>query len=221
MLELGLVKDSQRMTTNPEVSLSKGDLTDEQLKHYQSKEVIAIDGEMMGLDIHRDRLCLVQIGDEDRKVVLVQIAQGQTEAPNLKKLMEDAKIRKLFHFARTDVACLKHWLKIDTKNFFCTKVGSRLARTYTDKHSLREVVKEFVDKDLSKGQRTSDWGADTLTKDQERYAAADVYYLIPVYNKLIEMLEREGRRDLAETSCEYISTLCDLDILGYEGVLDY
>ena len=206
---------------SPKVTLVKEDLTDEQLEHYLSKPIIAVDGEMMGLHPTRDRLCLVQIGDENREIVLVQILQGQKKAPNLKKLMEVKNVLKLFHYARTDVACLRQWLGIKVKNVFCTKIGSRIARTYTDKHSLKEVTKELLDKDISKAQRTSDWGAEDLSKDQQAYAATDVYYLIPIYKKLVEMLKREGRLELAEKTSEYLSTLAELDILGYELVLEH
>ncbi len=205
----------------PEVTLVKKDLTQEQLDFYLSKEIIAVDTELMGLKTHRDRLCLIQIGDEDRNIVLVQIEKGQREAPNLKKLFESDKVKKLFHYARTDVAAVRFWLDIKMKNFFCTKIGSKIARTYTDKHSLRELTKEVMEKDLNKTQQSSDWGASDLTKDQLKYAATDVYYLIPIYNELLEMLKREDREELAVETSNYVSTMAELDILGYKDVLEH
>lgn len=205
----------------PQVHLSKKDLTDEELGFYLSKEVIAVDAEMMGLNIQRDRLCLVQIGDENRKITLVQIASGQDDAPNLRKLMESPDVLKLFHYARTDVAFMKHWLNINVTNFFCTKIASKIARTFTDKHSLREITKEILGKDISKAQQCSDWGVDDLSKDQINYAATDVYYLIPLYENLREMLERENKFELAKNCANFVSTLAELDIYGYNGVLEH
>lgn len=209
------------MASSPKVNLVQKDLSSEQLDFYLSKDLLAVDAEMMGLNIQRDRLCLVQIGDEDRNIVLIQVEQGQNDAPNLKKLLESKDVLKLFHYARTDVAFLKHWLGIGVDNFFCTKIASKLARTYTDKHSLKELVKEIMGKDLSKTQQSSDWGSSNISKDQQNYAASDVYYLIPIYNRLKDILEREGRMDLALKTSEFVKTVAELDILGYEEILEH
>lgn len=206
------------MNSAPQIDLAENDLSQEQLDFYLSKDIIAVDTELMGLNIKRDRLCLVQIGDEDRNIVLVKIDKGQTDAPNLKKLMESKDVIKLFHYARTDVACIKYWLGVNVDNFFCTKIASKIARTYTDKHSLRELAKEIAGKDMNKTQQSSDWGTDDLSKEQISYAASDVYHLIKIYHKLIEMLEREERMDLVKRCQEVVKVYADLDIDGYEDV---
>jgi ribonuclease D len=197
------------------------DLDEKTLNQYLSKKVLAIDCEMMGLNITRDRLCLVQIGDESQKVSLVKIAKGQHEAPNLKRLLEDKGILKLFHFARTDVAFLSYYLDINVENVFCTKVGSKIARTYTDKHSLKELTKELTGKELKKDQQTSDWGAEKLTVEQIKYAANDVLHLIEIHQNLQEMLEREGKFELAQKASSFIPTFARLDILGYKDTFEH
>lgn len=203
------------------IQLIENDLREEDLDLFLSQDLVAVDCEMMGLNVQRDRLCLVQIGDADRNIRLVKIAIGQTEAPRLKCLMEDDTVRKLFHYARTDIAWLKFWLSTNVTNFFCTKIASKLARTYTDKHSLKEVTKEILAKDISKAQQSSDWGANTLTKNQMNYAANDVYNLIEIYKVLKLMLERENRMDLAERTVNCVSVMADLDNFGYESVLEH
>ncbi len=203
------------------IRLTKSDLSESDLEYYLSKTLIAIDCEMMGLNVHRDRLCLVQIGDEDKEVVLVQILQGQSKAPNLKKLLESNKVRKIFHYARTDLSWLKAWLGISVKNIFCTKIASKLARTYTDKHGLKDTCKEILGKELNKNQQASDWGCDDINKDQMQYAANDVLHLIPLYQHLTMMLEREKRLDLAEQCINFVEVLAELDTLGYQGVLEH
>jgi len=203
------------------VQLIQTDLDDKSLEHYLAQDIIAVDCEMMGLNINRDRLCLVQIGDKDNNVILLQIDQGQTSAPNLKKLLEDTSTLKLFHYARSDLAWLSKWLGITVAPTFCTKVASRLARTYTDKHSLKELTKEVTGKDLSKQQQSSDWGDSELNKDQQKYAAHDVYYLIKIYHKLRAMLEREGKWDLALKCIEMIPVFVETDIAGYGNIMDH
>ncbi len=204
-----------------EIKLVKNDLDEELLQHYLGCEHIAIDGEMMGLNVVRDRLCLVQIGDEAGRISLVQIERGQTEAPNLKKLMESSSPLKIFHYARTDVCWLKYWLGIKTKNYFCTKVASKIARTYTDKHGLKDICKEIIGKELNKNQQSSDWGSPDLNGDQRKYAATDVIHLITIYRKLMEMLNREGKTQLALECMQHIDIFVDLDIGGYQGVFEH
>lgn len=204
-----------------QIKLVKKDLEDSQLEYYLKAGIIAIDCEMMGLNPHRDRLCMVQLGDENKRTVLVQVLQGQTEAPNLKKLLEDKSIIKLFHYARTDLVWLKKYLGIEVENVFCTKIASKLARTYTDRHGLKELTKEVIGKELNKAQQSSDWGSSEMSKDQVHYAANDVLHLIPIYEKLKAMLEREGRYELALSCAKFLPTIAELDCLGYTNVLEH
>ncbi len=183
--------------------------------------MLAVDCEMMGLNIHRDRLCLVQLGDEDRNVTLVQIEQGQKEAPNLKKLLEAAQLTKLFHYARTDIAWLKEWLGIIVAPVFCTKIASKIARTYSDKHGLKDLCKEVIGKELNKNQQSSDWGASIINDNQKQYAANDVLHLHELHKKLSLMLEREGKIDYLKKCCDFVAVLADLDSMGYSGVLEH
>jgi ribonuclease D len=207
--------------SNPRIEIYPEDLSEEAQEYFFRKGLIAIDCEMMGLNISRDRLCLVQIGDEDGNVALIQIALGQREARNLKKLLEAQEVLKVFHYARTDLAYLKFWLDINVQNFFCTKIASKLARTYSDKHSLRELYKEIYGKDMNKTQQSSDWGAPLLNKEQQKYAAGDVQYLIKIYKKLVSMLEREGRMEYALKCIDFIPVMADLDTLGYAEILEH
>ncbi len=204
------------------ISLVKNDLNDQQLEYYLARDLIAIDCEMMGLNIHRDRLCLVQISDEDKVATLVQIEKEQSSAIRLQKLLESkAKPIKVFHYARTDVAWLKTWLGITVENFFCTKVASKLARTYSDKHGLKELYKELNGKDMNKNQQSSDWGQSDITKEQIQYAADDVLHLIPIYRKLKTMLEREGKWDLAQRAIAVVPLFAEMDTGGYSLVLEH
>ena len=196
------------------IQLLKEDLSKELLEHYLSCKLIAVDCEMMGLNPIRDRLCLVQISDDVDKVTLVKI-EPNVKSPNLKKLFEDQNVKKIFHFARTDLAFLYHWLQIDLKNVFCTKSASKLIRTYTDKHSLKDLLKEILNTDIDKNSQLTDWGREELTKEQIKYAAGDVLYLIPAYHKLIELLKRENRLEIAEEANRFLPTLSKLDLLGY------
>ena len=196
------------------VQILKNDLSDELLNHYSSCDLLSVDCEMMGLNPIRDRLCLVQMCDKDEKVTLVKIDAG-AKSPNLKKLFENPKVKKIFHFARTDLAFLYYRLQINLVNVFCTKSASKLARTYTDKHGLKELLKEILNIDLDKNTQQTDWGHAELTKDQIKYAASDVLYLIPAYHKLLEMLKRENRLELAEETNKFLPMLSKLDLMGY------
>ena len=192
----------------------KNDLSDELLNYYSSCDLLAVDCEMMGLNPFRDRLCLVQMCDKDGKITLVKIDSG-AKSPNLKKLFENPHVKKIFHFARTDLAFLHYWLDINLVNVFCTKSASKLARTYTDKHGLKELLKEILSIDIDKNTQQTDWGAPELTKDQIKYAANDVINLIPAYHKLLEILKRENRMELAEEVNKFLPILAKLDLLGY------
>ncbi len=195
------------------------DIDFETLQEYLGCEAIAVDTETMGLIPRRDRLCLVQICNDAETVSIVRIAPGVKESPNLKYLFEAPDVTKVFHFARFDVATLEAHLSIATHPIFCTKIASKLARTYTDKHGLKELVRELEKVELDKTSQCSDWGnVQVLSDAQLKYAANDVRYLLSVYRKLIDMLSREDRYDLAKACFAHIPTLVYLDLLGYADV---
>lgn len=198
------------------------DLSAEALAHYLQTPYLAIDTETMGLIPRRDRLCLVQLCDEGGHVALVRMAQGIKEATHLKQLIEAPNVTKIFHFARFDVGMLRYHLGIATNPIVCTKIASRLARTYTPRHGLKDVVMELVGQELDKSAQSSDWGAvDSLSEQQLRYASNDVRYLIPAFLKLRMMLQREQRWDLAQSCFSYLPTLVALDLLGYDDVFSH
>ena len=176
---------------------------------------VAIDSETQGLNLARDRLCLVQLSGGDGVCHLVQIARGQTQAPNLKALCEDPKVLKLFHYARFDLAALKSKLGIDCAPVYCTKIASRLTRTYTDGHGLKDLVRELLGVELDKEQQSSDWARDDLSDRQLSYAANDVLYLHDLKAKLDAMLAREGRQALAQACFDFLSTRVALDLAGW------
>jgi ribonuclease D len=195
------------------------DIDNTALEYYLQCGAIAVDTETMGLIPRRDRLCLVQICDASDCVSLVRMERSITNAPHLKKLMEAPDVTKVFHFARFDVGMLKAYLHIATFPIFCTKIASKLARTYTDKHGLKDLIKELEQVELDKTSQSSDWGSVyELSEAQLQYAANDVRYLLSVRKKLIEMLKREERYELALASFNYLPTLVNLDLLGYEDV---
>ena len=179
---------------------------------------IAIDTETMGLNIKRDRLCLMQISSGDGNAHLIQFEQGNYQAPNLKKLLSDEKILKIFHFARFDVATIKHHLEIDLKNIYCTKIASRLVRTYTDAHGLKSLCDELLGIDLSKKQQSSDWGNVEINEKQIDYAASDVLYLHRLKTRLDDMIRRENREEILKACLEFLPTRCTLDLEGFASV---
>ncbi|MBW4667973.1 MAG: ribonuclease H-like domain-containing protein [Cyanomargarita calcarea GSE-NOS-MK-12-04C] len=198
------------------------DIDQATLSEYLQSEAIAVDTETMGLIPQRDRLCLVQLCDVKGKVTAIRILKGQTEAPNLKKLMEAANIVKIFHYARFDIATLRYNLKIQTQPIFCTKIGSKLVRTYTQRHGLKEVVNELEQVELDKSAQSSDWGnATNLSDTQLSYAANDVRYLIGVRQKLIAMLEREERLELAQECFNCLPTIVSLDLLQFKDLFEH
>jgi len=198
------------------------DLSSEVLQAYSQANVIAVDTETMGLIPRRDRLCLVQLCNGEGQVTLVRLTRGIKAAPHLKQLLEHPDCLKIFHFARFDVAMLRYHLEIDTQPVFCTKIASKLVRTYSPRHGLKEVVGELVGQELDKSAQSSDWGAvHELREDQLRYAGNDVRYLIAAYQKLRDMLVREERLALAERCFQHLSTLVTLDLLGYEDVFSH
>ena len=178
-------------------------------------DIVAIDTEAMGLNPHRDRLCLVQLSAGDGNAHLVQFAAGTYRAPNLKRLLADPGVLKLFHFGRFDVAMLYHYLGVMPEPVYCTKIASRLARTFTDKHGLRDLCKDLLGVDLKKEQQSSDWGAGSLTEEQLRYAASDVLHLHALRSRLDAMLAREGRGELARTCFDFLPARALLDLEGW------
>ena len=177
--------------------------------------IVAIDTETLGLNPHRDRLCVVQLSFGDGDADLVQIARGQTRAPNLEALLADPKVLKLFHFARFDVAILAKTFGVMPAPVYCTKIASKLVRTYTDRHGLKELVRELAGVEISKQQQSSDWGAATLTDAQQAYAASDVLYLHQLKEKLDVMLAREGRTEMAQACFDFLPTRAALDLSGW------
>jgi ribonuclease D len=179
---------------------------------------VAIDSETLGLRYRRDPLCLVQISAGDGEAHMVQLDRSTYDAPNLKALLTDPAVTKIFHFGRFDIAMFELHLGVITSPVWCTKIASKLARTYTDRHGLKDVVKETVGVDLSKAQQSSDWGAATLTPEQLAYAASDVLYLHAAKDKLEMMLEREGRTALAQACFDFLPTRSSLDLAGWDEV---
>jgi ribonuclease D len=178
---------------------------------------VAIDTETLGLDPYRDRLCLVQLSRGDGNAELVQFGKG-TDAPELKRLLADESVLKIFHFARFDMAVLKHRLGVMPKPIYCTKVASKIARTYTDRHGLKDLARELLGIELSKQQQSSDWGAPELSQDQLSYAASDVLHLHALREKLDAMLVREGREGLARACFEFLPTRVELDLKGWSEI---
>lgn len=179
---------------------------------------VAIDTETLGLNPARDPLCLVQLSKGDGNAHIVQLNRDTYDAPNLKKILSNPKVTKIFHFARFDLAVMKAYLKIDCVPVYCTRTASRLVRTYTDKHGLRDICKELLNVDLNKQQQSSDWGAATLSQEQLNYAAGDVLYLHALKQKLDEMLVREGRVELAQKCFEFLPARAELDLAGWANV---
>ena len=182
--------------------------------------VVAIDTETMGLDPRRDRLCVVQLSDGKGDAHLVQIAKGQRHAPNLERLLIDPATVKLFHFGRFDIAALKQAFGVTTAPVWCTKIASRLIRTFTDRHGLKYLLADLVGVDVSKQQQTSDWGAEVLTDAQKEYAASDVLYLHALKAELEARLIREGRLELAQQCFDFLPTRAELDLLGWADIND-
>jgi ribonuclease D len=195
------------------VRLHRGDLPD--LSRYSGS--VAVDTETMGLNPHRDRLCVVQLSSGDGSADVVQIPKGHTDAPNLKALLADPGITKIFHFARFDVAALFHAFGVMPQPVYCTKIASRLSRTYTDRHGLKDLVREILNIDMSKQQQSSDWGSQALSEAQLAYAASDVLHLHALRERLDAMLAREGRSALAQACFDFLPTRAQLDLVGFEA----
>ena len=215
----------------PEVvpQIVRGDLTEEQLQAFLAGGELAVDTETMGLETRRDRLCLVQLCNRAMRAAIVQIPRESLDpgrppasrAPRLKRLMEDPRVLKVFHFARFDVAALAHWLGIATTPIYCTRTASKLARTYTDRHGLKDNLLEFLDVDLDKMARHSDWSSPELSDEQVRYAISDVTLLLPLMDRLEETLKREERQQLARECFAVIPTLAKLDLAGFVALFEH
>ena len=206
-------KERFSLSTPPTVELYKGDLP----RGRFGGRAVAIDTETLGLNPYRDRLCLVQISEGDGRAALVQFA-GTHDAPELKRLLADESVLKIFHFGRFDMAVLKHNLGVMPRPVYCTKVASRLARTFTDRHGLKDLCKELLGIELSKQQQSSDWGAAELTQEQLNYAASDVLHLHALREKLDAMLRREGREGLARACFEFLPVRAELDLRGWSDI---
>jgi ribonuclease D len=193
------------------IKLHQGDLPD----GLNLGPVVAIDTETLGLNPFRDRLCLAQLSSGDGTAHCVQFAAGQYAAPNLKKLLADPNTTKLFHFARFDIAMFRRWLGVDCKPVYCTKIASKLVRTYTDRHGLKDLVRELLGVEISKEQQSSDWGAAELSEKQLAYAASDVAHLHALKTLLDAMLEREGRTRMAKACFDFLPTRAELDLAGW------
>ena len=193
------------------IYLHKGDLP----SSVQFSGSVAVDSETMGLNPLRDRLCLVQLSAGDGDAHLVQLDRTRYDAPHLKALLEAPNVLKIFHFARFDIAAFQHWLGVETRPIYCTKIASKLCRTYTDRHGLKDVTREMAGVELSKQQQSSDWGAETLSEAQKEYAASDVLYLHAVRAGLDQMLAREGRTQLAQACFDFLPVRARLDLEGW------
>jgi len=202
------------MTKSGTISLHYGDLP----SGLDLGPVTAVDTETMGLHPHRDRLCVVQLSSGDGTAHLVQLPNDNINAPNLSRLLADPDTLKLFHFARFDLAAVSAYLNIDCQPVWCTKIASKLVRTYTDRHGLRDLCRELLDIDISKQQQSSDWGATTLSQDQMTYAAGDVLYLHRLKEQLENMLRRENRLALAQSCFDFLPTRAELDLAGWPEV---
>ncbi len=196
---------------NLDIKLHKQDLPDE----IEFSDKIAIDCEFTGLNIERDRLCLVQISSGQNDAHIIQLDKDNYDAPNLKRILNDVKINKLFHYARADLLFIKKYLGVDLKNVNCTKIMSKIARSYSDKHGLKDLIKEFIGIDISKQLQTSDFGGG-LSDKQLKYCAQDVVYLHKIYQSLKTILEREKRIDLYESAIKFISTRVELDYASFK-----
>jgi len=204
------------------ISFCENDLTEELFNVYKSSKYLALDTEAMGLCHGRDRLCLIQICNESDLTACIKIEIGNRKAPRIQNLLENEKIMKIFHYARFDVAALKCNLTIETQNIFCTKIASKLARTYTNKHGLKDLINELLGIELDKSSQSSDWGSEeNLSQDQINYAANDVKYLIDAMKKLTLILKREKRYEIAQKCFNVIPIFSDLDIQHFINIFEH
>ncbi|MBF0402115.1 MAG: ribonuclease D [Magnetococcales bacterium] len=204
------------MPTRPtQPKIFQDDLDEAYLQRYLKSRYLSVDTETMGLNVLRDRLCLVQMCNEEGLVAMVQIKNFQ--APHLKELLESPQVEKIFHFARFDLASLRHWLNIQVQPVFCTKIASRLVRTYSGYHGLKDLTRELLGVEMDKQQQSSDWGSAALSPQQIQYAQSDVLHLVPLKEALEEMLQREGRLETAQSCMAFLPTRVSLDLAGWEA----
>jgi len=207
------------------IKIFEGDLDQKLLDHFLKQEFIAVDTETRGLLVQRDRLCLVQIAGADGTTALVRFTKNSglpiTGKSNLRTLLEAPKVLKVFHFARFDVAVLKYYLSANVQPIWCTKIASKLVRTYTDRHSLRDLASELLGVDMDKSNQMSDWASEDLTESQLTYAANDVRLLVPIYKKMHALIERENLAPLAQKLFAFLSTVCELDLGGWKNVFEH
>ncbi len=210
------------MNLNKEINFCKNDLTDTLFDTYNKSSFLAIDTEAMGLIHGRDRLCVIQLSNEENITTYIKLDINNSHSKNIKSLLENNQIKKIFHFARFDIAALKCNLQIDTQNIFCTKIASKLARTYTNKHGLKDLISELVNIELDKSSQSSDWGKeDEFSREQIEYAANDVKYLIEAMKKLVQILKREGRYELAEKCFNVVPIYAELDIRRFSHIFEH
>ncbi len=216
---------TESIDISTKIKVCNDDLDKDLLEHFLKQEFIAVDTETRGLVIPRDRLCLVQIGAPDGTIALVRYTKNAklpiSTKTNLKTLMEAPKPLKVFHFARFDVAVLKYYLSIDVHPIWCTKIASKLVRTYADRHSLRDLAMELLGVEMDKSNQMSDWARDDLSQSQLEYAANDVKLLVPIYQKIKILLERENLLPLADKLSNFISTIGELDLKGWKGIFEH
>ena len=207
---------------NKKIIFSHNDISEDLFNIYKESLYLAVDTEAMGLIHGRDRLCLIQICNEFNLTSCIKIELNNKDSPNIKNLFENKKIMKIFHYARFDVAALKCNLEINTSNIFCTKIASKLARTYTNKHGLKDLINELLEIELDKSSQSSDWGSsEDLSNKQIEYAANDVKYLIEAMQKLKVILEREGRYELAQKCFDTIPVHAELDIFKFSNIFEH
>lgn len=199
----------------------QADLDADTFELYQKDDKLAVDCEMMGLNPRRDRLCVIQIANSTNHFSLIQVLPEQNNAPNIQSLFENPEIMKIFHFARTDMQFLKTFLGINVQSVFCTKISSKLARTYTDRHGLKEVIREFFNEHIDKRTQSSDWGRKILSKEQIDYATEDVRFLISIQYFLTEILIRENRFEIAQNCFKFLPTLIQMDYLDLKDILEH
>jgi ribonuclease D len=213
------------LDTSAKIQICQDDLDQKLLDHYLKQEFIAVDTETRGLVVQRDRLCLVQIASADGTVALVRFTKNsalpKTGKSNLRILLEAPQLLKVFHFARFDMAVLKYYLSANVQPIWCTKIASRLARTYSDKHSLRDLALELLGIEMDKTNQMSDWAQEDLTEAQLAYAANDVRLLVPIYKKMKILLERENLTPLAQKLFAFVGTISELDLGGWKGVFEH
>jgi ribonuclease D len=201
------------------------DISDDMLKHYLTQEFITVDTETRGLNVRRDRLCMVQIADQDGTISLIRFTDrsklpvtGQTK---LRKLLEAPNVLKVLHFARFDLNVLKYYLAAQVKPIWCTKIASKLVRTYTDRHSLKDLARELLGMEMDKSDQSSDWAREDLSESQLQYAANDVRLLVPIYLKMKTLIEREGLTELAHRLFGFVEVICELDFRGWNNVFEH